>query len=148
MSPLAAGAMLAAATLISEDAATLAAGALVAAKTIPVATAIAGVALGIWVGDVGLFGIGRLAGRVPIVARWVDRRWSRDHVRGMERRFYRGAAIAILGSRFLPGTRVLLYVAAGALQVRASTFVMSAAVGSMAWTVIVVFSVGSLGAWW
>jgi membrane protein DedA with SNARE-associated domain len=148
MSPLAAGAMLAAATLISEDAATLTAGALVAAKTIPAATAIVGVALGIWVGDLGLFGIGRLAGRVPIVARWVDRRWSRDQIRGMERRFNRGAAVAILGSRFLPGTRVLLYVAAGAFQVSALTFVTSAAVASIAWTVIVVSSVGSLGAWW
>jgi membrane protein DedA with SNARE-associated domain len=148
MNGFAAGAALAAATLVSEDAATLTAAALVATKTIPAATAIACVALGIWMGDLGLFGIGRLAGRVPVVARWVDRRWTRDQLLSMERRFNRGAAVAILGSRFLPGTRVLLYVAAGAFQVSALTFVTSAAVASLTWTFLVVFSVSSLGAWW
>jgi membrane protein DedA with SNARE-associated domain len=148
MTGFAAGAALAVGTLVSEDAATLAAGALVAAKTIPAATAIISVALGIWVGDLGLFGIGRLAGRVPIVARWVDRRWTPDQVQSMERRFHRGAAAAILGSRFLPGTRVLLYIAAGAFKVSALTFVTSAAVASFSWAVVVVFSVGSVGAWW
>jgi membrane protein DedA with SNARE-associated domain len=146
MNALAAGAALAVGTLVSEDAATLAAGVLVAAKTIPAATAIASVALGIWVGDLGLFGIGRFARRLPIVARWVDRRWSRDRIQGMERRFNRGAAVAILGSRFLPGTRVLLYVAAGALEVSTVTFVTSAALAALAWTLLVVLSVGALGA--
>ena len=121
-----AGVMLAAATLVSEDAATLTAGALVAARTIPAATAIAWVALGIWIGDLGLFGLGRVARRVPAAQRWIDRRWSREQVHAMGGRLNRGAAIAILGSRFLPGTRVLLYVAAGALHVRVSTFAISA----------------------
>jgi len=143
-----AGAALAAATLVSEDAATLTAGVLVAAKSMSAATAIAWVAFGIWIGDLSLFAAGRLAGRVSIVAGWVERRWSIDRLRGMERRFNRGAAVAILGSRFLPGTRVLLYVAAGVLHVPARTFVTSAAVASIAWTMIVVLSVGSLGAWW
>lgn len=148
MNAFATGAALAMGTLISEDAATLTAGAFVAARTIPAATAIACVALGIWIGDLGLFAIGRLARRAPVVARWVDRHWTREQLRGMQRRLNRGAAVAILGSRFLPGTRVLLYVAAGAFEVRAVTFVTSAALASLAWTVLVVLSVGSLGAWW
>ena len=148
MTATTAGLMLAAATLLSEDAATLTAGGLVAAKTIPAAPAIAWVAFGIWVGDLGLFGLGRLARRVAAVERWLNRRWSREQVAAMQGRLNRGAAIAIIGSRFLPGTRVLLYVAAGALNVRIATFAVSAAVGCLAWTAIIVSSMRSLGSLW
>ena len=148
MSASAAGVMLAVATLLSEDTATLTAGVLVAARTIPAATAIAWVALGIWVGDLGLFGLGRLARRIPVVQRRIDRRWSREQIDAMEIRLNRSAAFAILGSRFLPGTRVLLYVAAGVLNVRAATFAISAAIACLTWTAIVVTSVKSLGALW
>jgi membrane protein DedA with SNARE-associated domain len=144
----AAGAMLAAATLFSEDAATLTAAALVAAQAMPAATAIAWVALGIWIGDLGLFGLGRLARRVPAVQRRIDRRWSRQQITAMESRLNRGAAAAIAGSRFLPGTRVLLYVAAGALNVRIATFAISAAIAGVSWTLIIVLSFGSLGKLW
>ena len=41
----------------------------------------------------------------------------REQIAAMEGRLNRGAAFAVLCSRFLPGTRVLLYVAAGALNV-------------------------------
>jgi membrane protein DedA with SNARE-associated domain len=140
-----AGAILAVATLVSEDAATLTAGALVAANTMSATTATAWVAFGIWVGDLGLFAIGRVARRVPAVAQWVDRRWSLEQVTLTEARLNRGAPLAILGSRFLPGTRVALYVAAGLLHVRAVTFVVSAAVASIVWTFTVVSAIGSLG---
>jgi membrane protein DedA with SNARE-associated domain len=148
MTMLAAGAMLAAATLVSEDAATLTAGALVAANAIGAEWAIASVAFGIWAGDLGLFAVGRLARRTPAVARWVDRRWSLEQVRLMETRFSRGAPVAILGSRFMPGTRVLLYVAAGLLHVRVTTFAATAAIASVVWTMMIVSAVGSLGALW
>jgi membrane protein DedA with SNARE-associated domain len=148
MTMLAPGAMLAAATLVSEDAATLTAGALVAANAIGAKWAIASVAFGIWVGDLGLFAAGRLARRIPAVARWVDRRWSLEQVRSMEARFSRGAPLAILGSRFMPGTRVVLYVAAGLLHVRTSTFAIAAAAASLVWTMTIVSAVGWLGVLW
>jgi membrane protein DedA with SNARE-associated domain len=148
MTMLAAGAMLAAATLVSEDAATLTAGALVAANAIGAEWAIASVAFGIWAGDLGLFAAGRLARRIPAVARWIDRRWSLEQVRSMEARFSRGAPLAILGSRFMPGTRVVLYVAAGLLHVRTSTFAIAAAAASLVWTMTIVSAVGWLGVLW
>ena len=140
--------MLVAATLVSEDAATIAAGTLVAVQDMPVAAAVASVAFGIWAGDLGLFAIGRLARKVPLIGRWVDRRWSLEQVRLMEARLNRGAPIAILGSRFMPGTRVVLYVAAGVLQMRLSTFAISAAVASLLWTATIVSAIGSLGVLW
>lgn len=148
MSMLAAGLTLAAATLVSEDGATVTAGALVATRTIDAEWAIAAVAFGIWAGDLGLFAIGRFARGIPAVAAWVDRRWSLERVQSMETRFNRGAPMAILASRFMPGTRVLLYVAAGLLHVRTLTFAVSAAAASLLWTVTIVAAVGSLGALW
>jgi membrane protein DedA with SNARE-associated domain len=41
---------------------------------------------------------------------------------------------------------MLLYVAAGLLHVRASTFALTAAAASIAWTTTIVLAVGSLGA--
>ena len=145
---LTAGIMLAAATLVSEDAATVTAGALVAARTIDTEWAIVSVAFGIWAGDLGLFAIGRLARHAPAVARWVERRWPPEQVQSIQARFNRGAPAAILASRFMPGTRVLLYVAAGLLHVRTSTFAIAAAAASFVWTATIVSAVGSLGALW
>ena len=142
------GVALAVATLVSEDAATLAGGALVAAQGMPAASAIAWLTLGIWSGDVGLFAIGRLARRCPPLARWVDHRWSSEQIREVELRFDRGAACVIIASRFLPGTRVLLYVASGVLRVRTLTFAASAAFAALIWTTSVVAAIGSIGAWW
>ena len=143
-----AGVMLAAATLVSEDAATLAGGAMVAARGMSPVSAILWLTMGIWVGDLALFGLGRLARRFAPAARWVDRRWSHEQIRRVESRFERGAVLAILVSRFLPGTRVLLYVASGVLHVRALTFALSAAAAALVWTSSVVAAIGSVGAWW
>jgi membrane protein DedA with SNARE-associated domain len=143
-----AGAMLAAATLVSEDAATLAGGAMVAARSMSAGAAILWLTLGIWVGDLALFGLGRLARRFAPAARWVNRRWSHDQIRSVESRVERSAAMAIVASRFLPGTRVLLYVASGILHVRPLTFALSAAAAALVWTSSVVTAVGSIGAWW
>jgi membrane protein DedA with SNARE-associated domain len=143
---LATALMLAAATLLSEDAATVAAGTLVAVQSMSATAAVSAVAFGIWAGDLGLFAIGRLARRSAAVARWVDRRWSLDRVKAMEARFNRGAALAILGSRFLPGTRVVLYVAAGLLHVRTATFAISAAAACLVWTFTIVTAIGAMGA--
>jgi membrane protein DedA with SNARE-associated domain len=139
------GVMLAGATLISEDAATVAAGSLVALKQMPPAAAVFWVATGIWIGDLALFAIGRSARRWRPVERWVARRWSPDRLSGMEGRINRSAALAILGSRFMPGTRVVLYVAAGLLHVRLSTFALSAAVASLVWTSTIVTAIGAVG---
>ena len=141
-----AGVMLAAATLVSEDAATLTAGALVATQVVSPAVAIGAVAAGIWIGDLALFGLGRLARRTTMAQRFVDRRWTAQQVNSIAARVNGGAVAAILGSRFMPGTRVLVYVAAGLLQVRLLTFAVVAALAALMWTTAIVITVGSMGA--
>ena len=139
------GASLALATLVSEDATTLGAGILVASHRLTVVEAIAGVSLGIWMGDMGLFAAGRLAGRVPPIARWVERRWTASQLTALSARLDRGTGAAVFVSRFVPGTRVPLYVAAGLFRIDVATFSMWTGAASAAWVTAVILSTTALG---
>ena len=106
---------LVAGTFVSEDLTCVLAGVLVLQGQLAAAPAIAACAAGIWLGDLGLWAAGRLLGHRAL-------QWPR--IRGLvtpdrEARFAEwfaaNAAPAMIGSRFLPGTRLPLYVAAGAL---------------------------------
>jgi membrane protein DedA with SNARE-associated domain len=134
---------LAVGTLISEDAALAGAAGLARAGVLSPLVAGAAVAFGIWVGDVALFLAGRFATRFPPVARYVDRRWPRSELQLLAARLERRAGWAILMSRFLPGTRVPLYVAAGAFRLRARIFLVCTAAAVAVWTTAVV-----MGAQW
>lgn len=134
---------LTAGTFVSEDAALVSAAALAKTEVLTPFAAGAAVALGIWVGDLGLFLAGRLTGRWAPVARWVERRWPPSELQALASRLNRRAAWAILVSRVVPGSRVPLYVAAGALRMRLSVFALCTFAAVGAWTAAIV-----LGAMW
>lgn len=142
------GLSLAIGTLVSEDASTVAAGLLVASQAIAPATAIAWVCFGIWVGDLVLFVIGRGARRARPLARWIDRRWRPDQLATAAARVNRGAPAAIFVGRFMPGTRLPLYVACGALAVRPGVFAATTLAASAIWSTVIVLGVAGMGAWW
>lgn len=125
-------------TLLSEDAAL--AGAAVLARTDAVSPLAAGgaVALGIWAGDLALFFAGRFASRWRPLARYVHRRWPPAELQVMATRLERRAGLAILLSRALPGARVPLYVAAGAVGLRATLFATCTAVAVIGWTSMII----------
>ncbi|HYT66861.1 MAG TPA: VTT domain-containing protein, partial [Vicinamibacterales bacterium] len=125
-------------TFMSEDLACLAAGALVSRGDLRAVDATAACAAGIYIGDLGLWLTGRLLGaralawpRVSALlpesgpARFAA--WFDQHARG-----------AIIGSRFTPGTRLPLYVAAGACGTSFVRFAIWSAVAVAAWTPILV----------
>lgn len=135
------------ATLISEDLACIGAGMLVALGRLHFVTASIACFAGIVAGDVGLFVVGRLAGR-PLVVRipgvaacsglalfrareWVERR----------------GATAILLSRFLPGARLPTYVAAGLLGMGPWVFVRAMLVAAALWTPLLVGVAALLTRW-
>src|SRR5688500_8476746 len=108
-------AALIAATFVSEDLACISAGLLVRHGRISFVPAAAACAAGILIGDIGLWATGRISRRAfsrwPAVSRYIDRlpvremrQWLDDH-----------AALALLASRFMPGTRLALYLCAGTL---------------------------------
>jgi membrane protein DedA with SNARE-associated domain len=119
---LAVMALLAIATLVSEDFACIAAGVLVARGRIAFLPATIACFGGILIGDLAVFWAGRLLGR-----RFLHRaplRWflSPAKVAISSRWFARRGPTVILFSRFLPGTRLPTYFAAGLLHTRFSRF--------------------------
>jgi membrane protein DedA with SNARE-associated domain len=129
-------------TLISEDATCVATGVLIAAGRVNAAAGIFACVVGIVAGDAGLWLLGRIGMRgMPFVPRLrgVLRRSTPDQLQ-LSVRLQHHAGTAILASRFLPGTRLPLYVAAGAVGVPARTFVVFALMAAAVWTPAVVFA--------
>jgi len=125
-------------TLVSEDASLATAAGLARVGTVSPLAAGAAVALGIWAGDLALFFAGRYASRWRPLAQWVERRWRPTELQAMAARLERGAGLAILLSRALPGTRLPLYVAAGALRLPTIVFVVATAIAVVLWTTVIV----------
>jgi membrane protein DedA with SNARE-associated domain len=133
-----------AATFVSEDLACISAGLLIREGRIGFAAGVGACAAGILLGDLGLWAAGRYArrtaGRVAWVARWVGRLPLEDTRGWLEMH----AAGAMLASRFMPGTRLPLYVCAGVAGMSFRAFAGWAAVAVLLWTpALVWFSTGA-----
>jgi membrane protein DedA with SNARE-associated domain len=133
---------LAAATLISEDGACLTAALLIANGALSAVAAITACTAGIFVGDLALWAVGR--GSVAWVSRWawVHRQLQRARADEASQTIVRRAAGAIVGSRFLPGTRPPLYVAAGAMGVPFRTFAGWSLLACCVWTPAIILAAG------
>lgn len=127
---------LAASTLLSEDAACLTAAWLIQQGTIGPVEGVAACAAGIYGGDALLWLAGRLSTR-----------WRVSGAGPLAPALRRAAAataahvdspFAILASRFLPGTRLPLYLAAGAVGRRPRAFFLWTLVAVLLWTPLVV----------
>jgi membrane protein DedA with SNARE-associated domain len=132
-------------TFVSEDLACITAGLLIQRGEIGVGSAIGACALGIFLGDVGLWATGRLAGAAALAWPRVARQLKRRRVEDVRVWLEHHAAGAIVSSRFLPGTRMPLYVLAGVLRMPARVFAGWALVGTILWTPTLVLLTASLG---
>jgi membrane protein DedA with SNARE-associated domain len=132
-------------TLISEDLACITAGLLVQRGQIGASSAIAACAMGIFAGDVGLWGIGRVFGRVTPAWPALARRLQPGRQRELRAWLDRHAGGAIVASRFLPGTRLPLYVIAGLVNLPATVFAAWALLGTLLWTPALVLLTATLG---
>jgi membrane protein DedA with SNARE-associated domain len=144
--PLTAALSLAVGTLASEDLACIAAGLLVARGDISAAAGILGCAAGIVAGDVGLWTIGRTGGSAALRWKAIASRLDERRVNGLREWLDRHCVQAILYSRFLPGTRLPLYVVAGAAGVPGLCFTLWATVAALLWTPALVLVSASAGA--
>ncbi len=131
-------AVLAFATLLSEDLACIAAGLLVAQGSLSLAPAITACFLGIFAGDLLLVLAGRALGRPALAA--APLRWwiSAEAVERSERWFTRRGPGLILASRFLPGTRLPTYFAAGVLRAPLGPFLGWFFLACALWTPLLV----------
>ncbi|MEM8993897.1 MAG: alpha/beta fold hydrolase [Acidobacteriota bacterium] len=125
------------ATLVSEDLTCLAAGLLVAYGSLGFGPAVFACAAGIFVGDLGLYAIGRLGrpfiGTAPL--RWFIKPADLERSRLW---FEERGALVILLSRFVPGTRLPTYVGAGLLSMNPLTFSLYLLIPVALWTPLLV----------
>jgi len=140
--------LLAAATLVSEDLTCIATGLLVAQGRIGLAAGVLACGIGIFVGDIGLYVVGRWLGRP-----WLRRapfKWfvSSGRLQQAARWFERHGAVVIFLSRFWPGMRLPTYVAAGLLRTRFAKFSALFALAVALWTPVLVGGTAWLGDRW
>ncbi len=135
------GIVAALATFILEDPTTVGAGLLVADGKMAFLTAFVGVSTGIALGDLGLYGGGRLlgprlAGRGPLTLERLER---------AEEWFQNNVIQAVVFSRFVPGMRLPTYFGAGLMKAPFWRFAVTAIVASVVWTLILLTATVALG---
>lgn len=136
---------LAAGTFVSEDLTCISAGLLVQRGVMNPVAAISACAVGILVGDVGLWAIGRVFGTAAFSWPWVARHLRTRGVEQLREWLQAHAAVAILSSRFVPGARLPLYVVAGVAGLPGSRFACWASVAALLWTPVLVLGTAMLG---
>jgi membrane protein DedA with SNARE-associated domain len=137
--------LLAAGTLASEDLTCIGAGLLVRRGQLHWSAAIAGCFLGIYVGDLGLWLMGRLLGRQVMRFEWLSKRLPQARLAGLGAWFDRHTATSVFAARFVPGTRLPIYAAAGALGKKGVWFALWTLIAALIWTPILVLLAASIG---
>ena len=117
-------------TFVLEDAATILAAAQVQEGMIPTPLALGALYIGIVLGDLGLYGLGRLAAAVPWARRLVPPEARRRSQAWLGRRVGR----VVFVSRFLPGARLPTYTACGFLGASFGRFAAAAVGATLIWT--------------
>jgi len=117
-------------TFILEDLTTALVALAVSQGMLTDVTALTGLYLGVALGDMGLYGLGRLATRYQRLERLVQARrraaagdWLKRHT-----------VLAVFWSRFVPGLRLPTYTACGFLRVPFDRFAPSAVAATLLWT--------------
>jgi membrane protein DedA with SNARE-associated domain len=136
---------IAAATLVSEDLTCIGVGLLVAQGRIDFLSGVIACFVGIYVGDLALYVAGRYLGR-PALARaplkWLIRP---EHVEISSIWFNRRGPVVIVLSRFVPGTRLPTYFAAGMLHTGFWSFCFYFFIAVAVWTPLLVGLAALLG---
>ncbi len=128
--PLLQGTAIVLGTFILEDAATVLAAMQAAEGNLSAALALSSLYVGIVLGDLGLYGLGRLAAFVPPIARLLPPR-RKEVIRGwMAGRVFR----IVLVSRFLPGLRLPTYTTCGFVGADLPQFALAVVVATVCWT--------------
>ncbi len=139
------GGLLAAATLVSEDLACITAGLMVSQGRLGYLAGTLACFLGIFIGDLGLLLAGRVFGRpllrLPPLRWWV----TEAQVDRASAWYNRNGPAVILSSRFMPGARLPLYVAAGILKTPVLRFAGWFALAGLLWTPLLVGGAALVG---
>jgi membrane protein DedA with SNARE-associated domain len=135
--PVAQAATLGLLTFVQEDVPAVGAALLAAAGSLSWQTGFIGVFFGIWIGDALLYLLARGVGRPLLQYSWAKRWINPAAVARSEQWFAEKGTWLLLSSRFVPGTRLPTYLAAGFLRVSFGRFLLVTATAVAAWTVAI-----------
>lgn len=137
--------LIAISTFVSEDLACIGAGLLVTQGVIGYVAAATGAFLGIFVGDLLLFWAGHHWGKAAL--RRPPLKWmiSENAIRESSKWFAQKGPVVVLLSRFVPGSRLPTYFAAGMLHTRFRTFFLFFLVAGLVWAPLLVWLAMKLG---
>jgi membrane protein DedA with SNARE-associated domain len=138
-------------TFILEDAATVAAAMQVEDGGVSVWLALMSLYAGIVLGDMGLYGLGRLSAHIPWVARQLPPHRQETIKAWVSGRIFK----VVLVSRFLPGMRLPTYTTCGFVGAGFGQFTLAAIAATACWTSLLFavslkvgqFLMDHLGAW-
>lgn len=125
-------------TFVSEDLACIAGGVLAARGDVTLFLAVTACLTGIFVGDLLLFGTGRVFGRRVLKWSFFSRIASEAAIDKASQWLDSRAFEAIFLSRFVPGLRLPTYLAAGFLRTNARRFAIYFLLAALVWTPILV----------
>src|SRR6266508_3511323 len=120
-------------SFISEDAATISSALSLFGGPINWQLGFAACFAGIWIGDLGLYSLARCFGKPILKSRWIARFADAEAIEWCQTRFNDHASLKLLASRFVPGTRLPTYLAAGLLSMPVTRFAIVTAFAALLW---------------
>jgi membrane protein DedA with SNARE-associated domain len=133
------------ATFASEDLTCIAVGVLIGSNQLDAVIGLSGCFLGIFVGDLGLWLIGYLAGLGLLRLSLVRRLFQPERRKELQRWLDERGAAALIAARFLPGARLPLYLASGLSGLSLRKFAYWTFLAALLWTPALVILAALLG---
>ena len=121
------------ASFVYEDGATLLAATLSVSGRLEPPIGLLAAFLGIWIGDIGLYGMGAAFGQRTMRSRRLQKYLRPEALAKAASWFSKHGSLALVMSRAIPGSRLPLYVAAGALRLPIRMFARITGICSAVW---------------
>ena len=126
-------------TYLLEDAAIISAALLSADGVIATELAFLALFIGIFTGDLGLYGLGRMLGKWQWLTNWVDTRSLKKKIQRAGQWLEQKMIITVLSVRLVPGLRLPTYLASGYFKLPFILFCLLTGTASFFWTGLIFF---------
>jgi membrane protein DedA with SNARE-associated domain len=120
-------------SFVSEDAATISSALSIFGGPLSWPLGFVSCFAGIWLGDLGLYSVARCLGKPILQSRLIARFADAAAIGRCQEKFNRRGSLTLLASRFVPGTRLPTYLAAGLLSMPVARFAIVTALAALLW---------------
>jgi len=120
-------------SFVSEDAATVSSALSIFGGPISWPLGFSACFVGIWLGDLGLYSLARCLGKTILQTNWVARFADAAAIESCQKKFNQRGSVALFVSRFVPGTRLPTYLAAGLLSMPPVRFALITGLAALLW---------------